>query len=123
MTRHLFLTALLTTLLVGFAGCPLGLVGSDGEEDTETEVEYRGEVKNVVGTISRRTTDIFVIVADKETVTGTSTTVFQPMNLPEAFKKDSLRVVFSGKLRVAESDIRYLGAPLELDDIRRHDQE
>ena len=123
MIRHLFLTALLATLLVGFAGCPLGLVGSDGEEDTETEVEYRGEVKNVVGTISRRTTEIFVIFADKETVTGTSTTVFQPMNLPEAFQQDSLRVVFSGKLRVAESDIRYLGAPLELDDIRRHDQE
>ena len=123
MIRHLFLTALLTTLLVGFLGCPLGLVGSDGEEDTETEVEYRGEVKNVVGTISQRTEETFVIFADKETVTSTSTTVFQPMNLPEAFKQDSLRVVFSGKLRVAESDIRYLGAPLELDDIRLLSQE
>ena len=123
MIRHLILAALLATLLVGFLGCPLGLVGSDGEEDTETEVEYRGEVKNVVGTISQRGWEGYIIFADKETVTGTSITVFQPMNLPEAFKQDSLRVVFSGKLIVPHPLVKYPGAPLELDDIRRHDQE
>ena len=120
MTKYLLLTALLTTLLVGFAGCPLGLVGSDGEEDTETEVEYRGEVKDAVGTISRGSTETFLIFADKETVSGTSITVFQPINLPEAFKQDSLRVVFSGKLIVPHPLVRYMGGPLELDDIRRH---
>ena len=121
MTKHALLTTLLAALLTGLGGCPLGLPGSDDEDDAE--VEYVGEVKNATGTVSQRTAETFIIFADEETVTGTSVTVFQPLNLPEAFHQDSLRVVFSGKLIAPHPLIRYLGGPLELDKIRRHDQD
>ena len=121
MTKYLLLTALFTTLLVSLAGCPLGLVGSDDEQDTQ--VKYLGEVEDVTGTISQRGWEAFIISADKETVTGTSVTVFQPINLPEAFQQDSIRVVFSGKMIAPNPLIRYLGRPLELSDIRLLGQE
>ena len=115
------LTALLAALLTGLGGCPLSLPGSDDEDDAE--VEYVGEVKNATGTISRQTTEPFVIFADKETVTGTSRTVFQPTNLPEAFRQDGMRVVFSGRLEKIDANIRMFGSPLRIDRISQLEQD
>lgn len=43
---------------------------------------------------------------------------FAPMNLPEAFQRDGLRVVFSGHTREIPSNVRLAGTPLDLSSIQ-----
>ena len=39
---------------------------------------------------------------------------YAPSNLPEEFKQDGLRVIFSGKVAAIPPNVRMIGIPLEL---------
>jgi hypothetical protein len=111
---HVFLLA---TLPVSILGCLLDI--GKNQQDNE---RYIGKVENATGTISQRGSEVFVIFADKETVTSTSISVFQPTNLPKEFQQDSLRVIFSGRLEKIDPNVRYFGHPLNLDSVRKLEQ-
>ena len=46
-------------------------------------------------------------------------TRYAPDRLPDEFKVDGLRVVFSGRVRPVDPNVRAWGTPLEITDIRR----
>jgi len=83
-----------------------------------TDSGKTSKIENAIGIITKRGAEIFVISADKETVKDTSISVFQPTNLSAAFQRDSLQVIFSGKLETIDPHIRYFGHPLTLDSIK-----
>jgi len=46
-------------------------------------------------------------------------TRYSPDRLPDEFKVDGLRVIFSGRIKPVDPNVRSWGAPLELTSIRR----
>ena len=46
-------------------------------------------------------------------------TRYAPDRLPDEFKKDGLRVVFSGRIKPVDPNVRSWGIPFELTSIRR----
>ena len=75
---------------------------------------YVGFVNNEKGTIhliSPRQ-DWYVIVPDYD-----NTQRFLPDNLPELFKKDGLKVIFSGKICEIPENVRLVGTPFILTSI------
>jgi hypothetical protein len=51
----------------------------------------------------------YVIIPDDE-----KNQRYAPSNLPDEFKKDGLRVIFSGKVAEIPPNVRMIGIPLEL---------
>jgi hypothetical protein len=51
----------------------------------------------------------YVIIPDDE-----KNQRYAPSNLPDEFKKDGLRVIFSGKVAAIPPNVRMIGIPLEL---------
>jgi hypothetical protein len=61
-------------------------------------------------------TEWYVIVPDYD-----ATMRFLPTVLPDEFRKDGLRVLFSEKVGEVPSDARLVGTPFELTEIRKLD--
>jgi hypothetical protein len=74
------------------------------------------ELANVKGTIQAVRPDAgwWAIVPDADRGTR-----YAPDRLSDEFKKDGLRVVFSGRVKPVDPAVRSWGVPLELTSIRR----
>ena len=68
-------------------------------------------VNAVKGTIQQLSPNSawYVIIPDDE-----KNQRYAPTNLPDEFKKDGLRVIFSGKVAEIPPNVRMVGVPLEL---------
>jgi hypothetical protein len=68
-------------------------------------------VNAVKGTIQQLSpnSEWYIIIPDDE-----KTQRYVPSNLPNEFKKDGLRVIFSGKVAEIPRNARMIGIPLEL---------
>jgi hypothetical protein len=77
---------LVLVLLVFPAGC-----GDVGEPSTDDIVNYRG-------TIIQESAQVFLIESDASSENHLKT--FYPLNLPEKYKQDGLRIQFSGKIEI-----------------------
>ena len=75
------------------------------------------EVRQATGTIVQKATNFFVLESDSPIGVIQVRTVY-PRDLPEAFKKDQLRVRFSGKIEV-DPTVMYAFAPLRIFYIER----
>lgn len=75
------------------------------------------ELRNQPGTIQEIGRSLFTIVPDADKGTR-----FLPERLPQEFKKDGLRVLFSGKVGEVPANVRLVGTPLELIEIQREEQ-
>ena len=75
-------------------------------------------LRDVKGTVQRLSSnnDWYVIVPDDD-----DTQRFFPSNLPEEFRKNGLRVLFSGKRGEIPANVRMVGTPLELTKIEKLD--
>lgn len=75
-------------------------------------------VSDANGTVHRisRTSRFYVIVPDDD-----KTQRLYPSNLPAAFRKDGLRVRFSGRIGEIPENARLVGTPLELTGIEEAD--
>ena len=102
-------TLLFLSLLVAlvFMGC------SDKGKEV---VPSSDDVINYTGVIKQMTPDVFLIISDY--VYQGQQELFFPTNLPDSFKKDGLRVLFSGKRGEIPPNVRMIGIPLELSSIR-----
>jgi len=99
MRRSIFSHVLL--LLVFVAGCQdLGQPLTD-------------DMLNYTGTIIEKNTGFYLIESDMPLQQGK---MFYPTNLPESFKRDGLRVRFSGSID-ALPGVEYLYPPLKLSSI------
>jgi hypothetical protein len=76
-------------------------------------IATEADIENHTGTIQRVGTFGYAIVDD-----ATPDSRFAPSNLPASFKRDGLRVLFSGKRGVIPPNVRMWGAPLELTSIQ-----
>ena len=94
--------AALTALL----GC-----GSPGPVRAQSDV-----LKDVKGAIQAVRPDAGWYALVPDTDRGTR---YAPDRLPDEFKVDGLRVVFSGRIKPVEPNVRAWGIPLELTNIQR----
>jgi hypothetical protein len=74
------------------------------------------DVQNYTGVIKQMTTDGFAIISD--VVYKGQRDHFAPTNLPESFRQDGLRVLFSGKRGTIPPNVRMWGIPLEISSIQ-----
>ena len=75
-------------------------------------LDQNGLLVNEKGTIKKVRADWYAIVPDSDPGTR-----YAPDNLAVSFRKDGLRVVFSGKVGEIEAGSRRWGTPLELTEI------
>ena len=97
-------------------GIVAALAGLPGCESAPTTVSTQpSELTNVAGTIEAVNPDAgwYGIVPD-----GDRGTRYAPDRLPDTFKKDGLRVVFSGRVGRVDPNVRTWGIPLILTNIR-----
>jgi hypothetical protein len=89
-----------------------------GPDDTGLSSSEGDEVNNATGTVQRVSpgADWYVIVPDHD-----PTERFLPKNLPDDFRKDGLRVLFSGTIGEIPPNVRLVGTPFELKQIERID--
>jgi hypothetical protein len=92
-------------LIVTFSGC------KDLGEQPQTL-----DIVNAAGTVVQQSPTFYVIRCDFPFQISTQT--FYPTNLPDAFRKDGLRVRFSGKID-SSPWIDYLYLPIKLTTIER----
>lgn len=78
-----------------------------------TALQPMDDVINHAGTIMQIDSLFFGIVDDAEWGER-----FAPSNLPESFKIDGLRVIFSGRRGMIPPNVRLWGTPLELTSIQ-----
>ena len=85
------------------------LVSAGG--DTYSTDRDKNSVSDAKGTVHRLspTSRFFVIIPDDD-----NTQRWHPSNLPAAFRKDGLRVRFSGRIGEIPENARRVGTPLEL---------
>jgi len=69
------------------------------------------DVVNRMGTIVAMSPATYLIVSD--VTAQKNATTYYPLNLPDAFKRDGLRIRFSGRIE-ADPAAQYLYAPLRL---------
>jgi len=101
-----FALCLSATALVALAACE-----SAGPMRAQSDV-----LKDVKGAIQAVRPDAgwYAIVPDSDRGTR-----YAPDRLPDEFKVDGLRVVFSGRVKPVEPNVRSWGIPFELTNIRR----
>jgi hypothetical protein len=92
--------ALMCVLLLGCGSDPVSVSAPDDI------VNHTGTVRQVYGLS-------YAIVDDVE-----PNELFAPTNLPESFKTDGARVLFSGKRGEIPPNVRMWGVPLELTSIQ-----
>ena len=92
--------------LTALPGC-----GSTGPVRAQSDV-----LKDVKGAIQAVRPDAgwYALVPDSDRGTR-----YAPDRLPDEFKVDGLRVVFSGRIKPVEPNVRAWGIPLELTNIQR----
>lgn len=84
-----------------------------GAKAQATDFEWEKQVKNLKATVQvLNNGELFVIVPD-----GNSSTRYISQQLPEAFKKDGLKVTFSGWEGKIPPNVRMMGKPLKLTSI------
>jgi hypothetical protein len=90
---------------------------SAGDNAITTERDAKS-VKDAKGTVHRLspTSRFYVIVPDDD-----ESQRFYPSNLPASFRKDGLRVRFSGTIGEIPANVRMVGTPLELTGIEEAD--
>lgn len=91
-----------------------GTTAGAQRSSTKAVPARREHVVDATGTIVRlsSTAGWYVIVPDDDTSTR-----FAPASLPGRFKKDGLRVRFSGRVGEIAPDERLIGIPLEIEKI------
>jgi hypothetical protein len=72
------------------------------------------ELTEAAGTVKHVGRDWYGLVPDSEPGTR-----FAPENLPEEFREDGLKVVFSGTVKESPEGVRMWGTPFEISEIRR----
>ncbi|NNG45834.1 MAG: hypothetical protein HKM86_01800 [Deltaproteobacteria bacterium] len=92
-------------------------LASAGGEPFSTERD-ENSVSDMKGTVHRLspTSRFYVIVPDDDKIQR-----LYPSNLPAAFRKDGLRVRFSGRIGEIPENARLVGTPLELTGIEEAD--
>ena len=100
-------TTLCSLFFVLFLGC-----ADNGEklvQSTDDVVNHTGMVQLIGSTYT---------ILDDLLIYGGYHERFLPLNLPDEFKLDSTRVLFSGKRGVIPPNARMIGYPLQLSSIR-----
>lgn len=97
--------------VIGMALTALLGCGSSGPVGAQSDV-----VKDAKGAIQAVRPDAgwYAIVPDSDRGSR-----YAPDRLPDEFKVDGLRVVFSGRIKPVEPNVRTWGIPFELTNIRR----
>ena len=90
------------------------LLGSCGDDTAPTAIRSVDDIVNHEGTIRQIGVWGFAIYDESAPVTGSR---YAPSNLPESFKQDGLRVLFSGRIGLIPPDERIWGIPFELSSI------
>jgi len=98
--KAVFTSLLACLLLLGCGNNPVSLSASD-------------DIVNHTGTVRQIGSVGYAIVDDAE-----PSGRFAPSNLPESFKTDGARVLFSGRRGEIPSNVRMWGTPLELKSIQ-----
>ena len=70
------------------------------------------EITHATGTVAQFSTDFILVNADNPISSYRVYTVY-PLDLPEAFRRDKIRVRFSGKMEV-NPEVDYLYPPLRI---------
>jgi hypothetical protein len=73
------------------------------------------DVINHTGVVKQMSSDAFIIISDY--IYQGQNEHFAPTNLPDSFKTDGLRVLFSGKRGEIPPNVRMMGTPLTLSSI------
>ena len=68
------------------------------------------DILNFTGTIIEETVDFYVIHSDTP---FQNSSTFYPLNLPNSFKRDGLRIRFSGRVEISPN-AQYLHLPLKI---------
>jgi hypothetical protein len=84
---------------------PFPMPYAEDEERPESLERETGSILHLSG-------DMWVIVPDSDAGSR-----YQPRALPNEFKKDGLRVIFSGSVGEIPDNVRLYGTPLELTSI------
>ena len=105
-TVQYFRVCLTVAGLMALLGC-----GSTGPIRAQSDV-----LKDVKGAIQAVRPDAGWYALVPDTDRGTR---YAPDRLPDEFKVDGLRVVFSGRIKPVEPNVRAWGIPLELTNIQR----
>lgn len=97
----------------------LSCIASTSNAQKERTMSSDITINDVKGTIKRLSPNLewWVIIPDEKEIRYT------PSNLPGEFKKDGLRVIYSGKIGKIPSDVRMIGTPLELIKIEKLDED
>ena len=95
--------AILSLTLAGFAGCEEEVTSPDDNT-----------IQDAVGLVVEGEFSRYVIYRAGIEVP------LAPVNLPEPFQQDSLRVVFSGTILLPSPNVRMNAAPIKLTEIRRY---
>ena len=74
------------------------------------------DVVNYTGAIKQMSSDAFIIISNY--IYQGQNEHFAPTNLPDSFKTDGLRVLFSGKRGEIPPNVRMMGTPLTLSSIQ-----
>jgi hypothetical protein len=101
----------------GIAGavCVLVGVGLLGcLEAPKQRLQDERVIVNHSGVIQEEMEDVFIIIDQSEIGTH-----FFPIDLPDEFRSDGLRVIFSGRAQEIPPNVRLVGTPLELSSIER----
>lgn len=94
--------------IVGFA--VLGLILSVAARAQNTDFEWEKQVKNIKATIKAMNNgELFVLVPD-----GNDAMRYISQQLPDDFKKDGLKVTFTGWEGKIPPNVRMMGKPLKL---------
>jgi hypothetical protein len=109
MRGTMLLVSALTGIVVSLSGCT--------DFGVQPIPPVPDDVVDATGTIVEPSADYFLIKADP-TLSKPQGWTFYPLNLPETFKIDSLRVRFSGKVEVLPN-AQYLYTPLRISSIKR----
>jgi len=89
--------------VVALTGCTSTIAGP--EEDYPF-------LSNALGEVAEASEGLFVIHVDQP-----RETIVVPTSLPDALRRDGLRVVFSGELQPIPPFVRMIGRPIELSQV------
>jgi hypothetical protein len=101
---------LLMCLAVAVAGA---LLGCESASPVRAQSDVLKDVKGAIQAV-RPDAGWYAIVPDSDRGTR-----YAPDRLPDEFKVDGLRVVFSGRVKPVDPNVRSWGVPFELTGIRR----